>query len=63
MGRVLGCVLWQLLVEESEETAVVVVQVIDQLIGIPGTSWVGSYARFWVSAGVVTQQRSSAKHQ
>lgn len=63
MDRVLGRVLRQLLVEEPEEAAVVVVQVVDQLVGVSGTRRVRGGARPGVTSGVVAQQSGPAEHQ
>jgi hypothetical protein len=63
MSGVLGSVLWKLLVEEPEETAVVVVQVVDQLVGVPRTSRIRGRAIPGIASGVVPQQRSSAEHE
>lgn len=60
---VLRSVLWQLLVEKPEETAIVVVQIVDQLVRIPGTRGVRGRARSAVTAGVVSQQGGPAEHK
>jgi len=51
------------LVKEPEETAVVVVQVVDQLVGVPGTGRIRGGAILGIAPGVVTQQRGTAEHE
>jgi len=51
------------LIEEPEETAVVVVQVVDQLFGVPGAGWIRSDAILGITPGIVPQQRGPAEHE
>lgn len=63
MGCVLGRILRQFPVEEPEETAVVIVQVVDQLVGIVRARRVRGHARLGIALGVVAEQRGPAEHQ
>jgi len=51
------------LVEEPEETAIVIIQVVDQLIGVSGTGRIRCRAIPGIASGVVPQQRCSAEHE
>lgn len=53
----------RLLVEEPEESALVVVQIVDQVVRVPRTNGVRVRARTGVASGVVSQQRGPAEHQ